>query len=80
MSRWLKQWGLAKGSKRRKPRPLICSGRNRPIHEVLFSRHQDLATAYENRFQGTARTLVSLGALIETRQRLRRELGATLTS
>lgn len=55
------------------------AGHNRPIHEVLFSRDQDLATAFENEFQGMARTPVSLGALMETRQRLRRELEATLT-
>lgn len=55
------------------------AGHNRPIHEVLFSRDQDLATAFENEFQGMARNPVSLAALVETRRRLRRELQATLT-
>ncbi len=56
------------------------AGHNRPVHEVLFSRDQDLATAYENEFQGMARTAVSLDALIETRHRLRVELESTLTA
>ena len=56
------------------------AGHNRPVHEVLFSRDQELATTFENEFQGMARTPVSLTALVETRQRLRRELQANLTS
>jgi hypothetical protein len=55
------------------------AGHNRPVHEVLFSRDQELALAFENEFRGMARTPVELKALIEARQRLRQELRARLT-
>jgi len=55
------------------------AGHNRPVHEVLFSRDQDLTTAFANEFQGMARTPVSLDVLVEARQRLRQELGLILT-
>lgn len=55
------------------------AGHNRPVHEVLFSRDQDLVTAFENEFQGMARIPVGLPALVEARQRLRRELRSMLT-
>jgi hypothetical protein len=55
------------------------AGHNRPVHEVLFSRDKDLATAYENEFRGMARVPLSLAALDDTRLRLRRELEAALT-
>ena len=55
------------------------AGHNRPVHEVLFSRDQDLAATFENEFQGMARTPVDLDSLVAARHRLRRELGALLT-
>lgn len=55
------------------------AGHNRPVHEVLFSRDQDLAMTFENEFQGMARIPVELEMLIEARGRLRRELKAMLT-
>lgn len=55
------------------------AGHNRPVHEVLFSRDQELVTAFENEFRGMARTPVELPALVEARQRLRRELRSRLT-
>lgn len=55
------------------------AGHNRPVHEVLFSRDQDLALAFENEFQGMARHPVELAALVEARQQLRRELQSRMT-
>ena len=55
------------------------AGHNRPVHEVLFSRDQDLVSAFENEFQGMARIPVKLLALTEARQRLRQELRSRLT-
>ena len=55
------------------------AGHNRPVHEVLFSRDQDVAMAFENEFRGMARMPVELPALVEARQRLRRELRSRLT-
>jgi Nucleotidyl transferase AbiEii toxin, Type IV TA system len=55
------------------------AGHNRPVHEVLFSRDQDLATPFENEFRGMARNPVELPALVEARQRLRQELRSRLT-
>jgi len=56
------------------------AGHNRPVHEVLYSRDQVLATAFENEFRGMARTPVALDLLIASRDRLRRELEALLTA
>jgi hypothetical protein len=56
------------------------AGHNRPVHEMLFSRDQDPAIAFENEFQGMARHSVELPALIEARQQLRRELHSRLTN
>jgi predicted nucleotidyltransferase component of viral defense system len=55
------------------------AGHNRPVHEVLFSRDQELAMTFENEFQGMARIPVELAALVEARQRLRQELRSRLT-
>lgn len=59
----------------------VCylAGHNRPIHEVLFSRDLELSTPFENEFQGMTREEVSLGDLLETRDRLRAELPLALT-
>jgi hypothetical protein len=56
------------------------AGHHRPLHEVLASRDHDLTSAYENEFNGMARMPVALEALIESRDRLRRELDARLTA
>lgn len=59
----------------------VCylAGHNRPIHEVLFSRDSNMAPAFENEFAGMTVEPTSLAELIETRERLRRELPAALT-
>jgi hypothetical protein len=56
------------------------AGHNRPVHEVLYSRDLDLAVPYENEFAGMEREPISLGELQATRERLRRELLASLTT
>ena len=55
------------------------AGHNRPVHEVPFSRDQELAMAFENEFRGMARIPVELTALVKARQRLRQELRSRLT-
>ncbi len=59
----------------------VCylAGHNRPIHEVLFSRDNDMELAFENEFAGMANEPVSLAELVATRERLRKELPAALT-
>ena len=59
----------------------VCylAGHNRPIHEVLFSRDSDMATAFEKEFAGMSVGPISLEELMVTRERLRRELPAALT-
>jgi predicted nucleotidyltransferase component of viral defense system len=60
----------------------ICylAGHNRPIHEVLFSRDQDISLAFENEFVGMTRTPIELTTLLETRHRFRRELLEKVTA
>jgi len=55
------------------------AGHNRPVHEVLFARDQELVTAFENEFHGMARIPVQLTALAEARHRTRQELHSRLT-
>ncbi len=55
------------------------AGHNRPVHEVLFSRDQDMSTAFGNEFSGMARNRVNLDSLIEARRRLRADLLSMLT-
>ena len=59
----------------------VCylAGHNRPVHEVLFSRPLDIATAFENEFAGMARDPVALDALLAVRERLQSELPAALS-
>ena len=59
----------------------VCylAGHNRPIHEVLFSRDSNMASAFENEFVGMTVEPISLTELVTTRERLRRELPAALT-
>ena len=56
------------------------AGHNRPVHEVLYSRDLDLVLPYENEFSGMEREPISLAELQATRERLRRELLASLTT
>lgn len=55
------------------------AGHNRPVHEVLFSRDQNMGPAFENEFVGMERTSVTLADLERARDRLRRELLDALT-
>jgi len=59
----------------------VCylAGHNRPVHEVLFSRDQDMTQAFENEFVGMTREPVTLDELIAVRHRLRNDLPAKLT-
>ena len=60
----------------------VCylAGHNRPVHEVLFSRDTDMASAFENEFVGMTKNPVTLAELEAVRRRLKRELPAALTS
>lgn len=60
----------------------VCylAGHNRPVHEVLFSRDTDMASAFENEFVGMTKNLVTLAELEAVRRRLKKELPAALTS
>jgi hypothetical protein len=51
-----------------------------PIHEVLFSRDQDMAAEFDKEFSGLTNVPVTLLELNETRQRLRRDLPRALTN
>ncbi len=59
----------------------VCylAGHNRPVHEVLFSRDQDMAAAFENEFAGMTRIPVTLTELEAVRRRLKKELPGALT-
>jgi predicted nucleotidyltransferase component of viral defense system len=57
---------------------VYLASHNRPLHEVLFPRPKDIRLPYEGSFAGMTRALVSLDALLETREKLFRELPASL--
>ena len=59
----------------------VCymAGHNRPVHEVLFSRDQDMTQAFENEFVGMTRDPGTLDELIAVRQRLKSDLPSKLT-
>ena len=59
----------------------VCylAGHNRPVHEVLFSHDQDIASAFDNEFMGMTRDTVTLPELQQVRRKLRNELPAALT-
>jgi predicted nucleotidyltransferase component of viral defense system len=59
----------------------VCylAGHNRPVHEVLFSRDQDMSPAFENEFTGLTQNPITLDELKLARRRLREELPAMLT-
>lgn len=56
------------------------AGHNRPIHEVLFSNDKNIAREYDSSFVGMTETACSLETLLKTRERLRHELPARLSS
>ncbi len=60
----------------------VCylAGHNRPVHEVLFGNQQDISAAYENEFRGMTTVEIDLAALLETRDRLWKELPAALSA
>lgn len=50
------------------------AGHNRPMHEVLFGRQKDIAQEYRTTFVGMTAADVALKTLVETRERLFKEL------
>ncbi len=60
----------------------VCylAGHNRPVHEVLFSRDQDISRVFENEFIGMTRNAIALDELNSTRRRLREQLPTMLTA
>lgn len=57
---------------------VYLASHNRTIHEVLFPTPKDITLAYEGSFVGMTAAPVTLDALLETRERLFRELPAAL--
>ncbi|MGH9411718.1 MAG: nucleotidyl transferase AbiEii/AbiGii toxin family protein [Vicinamibacterales bacterium] len=57
---------------------VYLASHNRTIHEVLFPARKDIQLAYAGSFVGMTTEPVTLDALLETRERLFRELPATL--
>jgi predicted nucleotidyltransferase component of viral defense system len=57
---------------------VYLASHNRPLHEVLFPQPKDIHLAYEGSFAGMTKEAVSLDALLETREKLFRELPASL--
>ena len=59
----------------------VCylAGHNRPVHEVLFSRDQDMSLAFENEFTGLTRDPITLAELKEVRRELKKKLPVALT-
>jgi hypothetical protein len=59
----------------------VCylAGHNRPVHEVLFSRDIDMASAFAHEFVGLTRNPITLAELQDVRRRLKRALPAALT-
>lgn len=57
---------------------VYLASHNRTIHEVLFPEPKDISLAYTGEFAGMATSVVSLEKLLETRDRLFRELPAAL--
>lgn len=53
---------------------VYLASHNRPVHEVLFPQMRDINSDYAQNFEGMTAEPVSLGALLETRERLVREL------
>ena len=60
----------------------VCylAGHNRPVHEVLFSRDQDMSLAFQNEFAGLTMNPVTLEELQRFRRTLKKELPASLAA
>jgi hypothetical protein len=60
----------------------VCylAGHNRPVHEVLFSHDNDLASPLENEFQGMTQNPITLAELEKVRAKLKKELPDKLTA
>ncbi len=60
----------------------VCylAGHNRPVHEVLFGNQQDISAAYKNEFRGMTTEEIDLAVLLETRDRLWREMPVALSA
>jgi predicted nucleotidyltransferase component of viral defense system len=60
----------------------VCylAGHNRPVHEVLFSRDQDMSAAFENEFVGLTKNPVTLATLQHVRRKLKKQLPTVLTA
>ena len=57
---------------------VYLASHNRTLHEVLFPTPKDIRLAYEGSFAGMTMEPVPIGALLETRENLFRELPAAL--
>jgi hypothetical protein len=57
---------------------VYLASHNRTFHEVLFPRPKDISLEYEGSFAGMTTKPVTMAALVETRDRLFRELPAAL--
>lgn len=58
---------------------IYLAGHNRPPHEVLFSNNKEISGEYQRAFVGMTTQECPLDILLETRQRLKRELCTRLT-
>ena len=56
------------------------AGHNRPVHELLAPKRQQLAITYANQFSGMTRNAIGLEALQQIRERLFHELPRALTT
>jgi hypothetical protein len=59
---------------------VYLAGHNRPIHEVLFGRDKTITRDYDSGFVGMTEVPCGLETLLESREHLRQELPARLTS
>jgi predicted nucleotidyltransferase component of viral defense system len=57
---------------------VYLASHNRPVHEVLFPAPRNIAQEYERTFHGMTAEPVALDALLDTRDRMTRELQRTL--
>jgi hypothetical protein len=59
---------------------VYLASHNRPLQEVLFPQPKDIRLAYEGSFAGLTREAAPLDVPLETREKLFRELPASLDS
>jgi hypothetical protein len=57
---------------------IYLASHNRPVHEVLFPVPREIAQEYERTFHGMTAEPVALDDLLDTRDRMMRELQMTL--